>query len=95
MDRKAGQIQVQKAKMAMAVWGKNRHYRWAEIRREHFLKTASDCKLPDAAMIIDGLIEAAPSAIDKVGSRLPRGFPLRIADAIFDGLRKAVKTLSR
>ena len=95
MGRKAGKIQVQKAKMAMAVWGKNRHYRWSEIRREHFLKAASDCKLPDAAVIIDGLIEAAATAVDKVGSRLPAKFPLRVADPIFDGLRQAAKTLSR
>lgn len=95
MGRKAGQIPVQKAKMAMAVWGKNRHYRWSEIRREHFLKTASDCKLPDAAMIIDGLIEAAPGAIDKVARRLPAKFPLQVADPIFDGLRQAAKMLSR
>jgi len=95
MGRKAGQIPAQKAKMAMAVWGKNRHYRWSEIRREHFLKTASDCKLPDAAMIVDGLIEAAARAIDKVARRLPAKFPMQVADPIFDGLRQAAKMLSK
>jgi len=39
--------------MAMAVWGRNRHYRWSEIRRAHFLKTASDCKVPAADQLID------------------------------------------
>jgi serine/threonine-protein kinase HipA len=95
MGGKAGQIPAQKAKMAMAVWGKNRHYRWSEIRRAHFLQTASDCKLPGAATIIDELVEAVPSAIDKVGSRLPARFPPRVADPIFDGLRRAAKMLSK
>lgn len=93
MGTKAGKIQAQKAKMSMAVWGKNRHYRWSEIRREHFLKTASDCKLPDAARIVDGLIESTPTAIDRVGGKLPRRFPMHVADPIFSGLRKAAKTL--
>lgn len=95
MGKKAAKIQGQKAKMAMAVWGKNRHYRWSEIRREHFLKTAADCKVPDADRIIDELIERTSSAIDKAGEKLPPKFPVGVLDAIFDGLRKAAKALAR
>ena len=92
MGKKAGKIQVQKAKMA--IWGKNRHYRWSEIRREHFVKTGYDCKLPDAAKIVDELIEKTAEAIDIVGDKLPRSFPTHIANSIFDGLQAAAKALT-
>jgi serine/threonine-protein kinase HipA len=95
MGRKTGKIQVQKARMAMAVWGKNRHYRWSDIRREHFLKTASDCKVPAADRIVDELIERTPAAIDEAGRRLPPKFAMRVVDAIFEGLREAAKNLAR
>jgi serine/threonine-protein kinase HipA len=93
IGKRAGKIQAQKARMAMAVWGRNRHYRWSEIRREHFLKTASDCKVPAADGLIDELVERTPAAIDKAGEKLPPGFPTELADAIFEGLRKAAKRI--
>jgi serine/threonine-protein kinase HipA len=93
MGRKAGKLQVQKAKMAMAVWRKNRHYKWAEIRREHFEKTAADCKVPDAARIIDELAGSTPRAIAQVEKTLPRGFPGDVAEAVLTGLRKAARSL--
>lgn len=93
IGRKAGKLQVQKARMAMAVWGKNRHYKWAEIRRDHFEKTASDCKVPDAGQIIDELAERTPGAIAEVEKALPASFPGEVADAIFGGLRKAAQSL--
>jgi serine/threonine-protein kinase HipA len=77
------------------LWGKNRHYRWSEIRRENFLNTASDCKVSDADKILDELIERTATAIDKAGEKLPPKFPMEVVDAIFDGLRKAAKTLAR
>ena len=95
LGKRAGKIQPQKAKMAMAVWGRNRHYRWSKIRREHFLKTASDCKVPAADNLIDELVERTPAAIDKAGEKLPPGFPMELADAIFEGLGKAAEALAR
>jgi serine/threonine-protein kinase HipA len=94
MGRQSGKIQARKAKMAMAVWGRNRHYRCSEIRREHFLKTASDCKVPEAGRIIDELVERTPAAIERTAKELPPGFPAEVADAIFDGLRKAARSLA-
>ena len=95
MGKNAGKIQVQKAKMAMAVWRKNRHYLWSEIRREHFLKTALDCKVPDAVKIVDELLDRSATAIDKAGDKLPPKFPMHVADTIFDGLRKAATPAAR
>lgn len=94
MGNKAGKLQVQKAKMAMAVWGRNRHYKWAEIRREHFEKTASACKVPDAPRIIDELVENTPRAIAHVEKALPAGFPGDVAEKVLSGLRKAARSLA-
>ena len=78
----------------MAVWGSNRHYRWADIRRPHFLATARDCGLGNVAeSLIDETIARAPNAVDAVGARLPRGFPASVADSIFEGVIQAAKRL--
>jgi serine/threonine-protein kinase HipA len=91
---RAGQLSPQKVRMAMTVWGKNRHYRWSEIRREHFEHTAADCRLLNASDIIDSLVAQTPRAIDSVSRALPRGFPASVAEPIFAGITRAAKTLS-
>lgn len=93
MGHGAGRLAPQKAKMAMAVDGKNRHYKWAEIRREHFEQTALGCRLPDAPALIDELITATPPAIAQVADKLPADFPADLAGAVFDGLRQAADKL--
>ena len=40
-----GKLAPEKVKMAMAVRGTNRHYKWREIRRPHFERTATACGL--------------------------------------------------
>jgi serine/threonine-protein kinase HipA len=89
----AGRLAAQKVKMAMAVDGKNRHYKWAEIRRAHFEQTAQACRLPDAPALIDELVAGTPQAIAKVADSLPADFPEDLAGAVFDGLRQAANTL--
>lgn len=93
IGKRAGKLQPQKVKMAMAVWGKNRHYRWYEIRREHFLKTAADCKVPNADKLIDDLVDQTPAAIEATKGALPSQFPGDIADSILKGLRQAAQML--
>lgn len=95
MGTRAGQLSPHKVRMAMAVWRQNRHYRWAEIRREHFEQSAADCKLPGAADIIDALIERTPGAIAAVSGALPKDFPAAVAEPIFAGLEQAAKALDR
>lgn len=89
----AGRLATQKVKMAMAVDGRNRHYKWAEIRREHFEQTAQGCRLPDAPVLIDELVAATPQAIAEVAANLPGGFPEGLAGAVFDGLTQAAEKL--
>lgn len=94
MGHGAGRLAALKVRMAMAVDGKNRHYRWAEIHREHFEQTAQGCRLPDAPALIDELVAGTPKAIAEVADSLPANFPENLAGAVFDGLRQAAEKLA-
>ncbi len=81
-----------KVKLAMAVQGKNRHYRWKEIRVQHWLETGRRCGLPGSGRgILDAVLEAVPRAIAETGARLPPGFPEAVHAPIFAGLERATK----
>ena len=83
-----------KAKLAMAVSGKNRHYAFRDIQRRHFNAMAPRCSYGrDAEPIIQRLIAKTPGVIERVSAELPEGFPARVADRIFEGLRRTVAAL--
>jgi serine/threonine-protein kinase HipA len=91
----AGRLSSHKVKMAMAIDGKNRHYKWSEIRRDHFEQTAQRCHLPDAPALIDELVARTPQAVAEVAAKLPTNFPEDLAKSIFDGLNQAANALGR
>jgi serine/threonine-protein kinase HipA len=88
-----GKLAPQKIRMAMAVWGKNRHYRWNEISARHFLHAAKACSFGEMRAVLQELIEATPAVLEKVGDAVPAKFPAEIADSILAGLRKQVGRL--
>ncbi len=79
----------------MAVTGKNRHYRWAEIQPRHWMSTAARVGLVSTAAedILD-LTQQAPGVVERVSARLPTGFPESVSGLIFDGLLRAAKRLA-
>ena len=89
------QIDKQRLRMAMAVLGKNRHYRWDTISRRHWLTTAAACRFPREEMsrIIEECCDIATTVVDQAGAALPPSFPLPIAEAIFSGLASARERL--
>jgi serine/threonine-protein kinase HipA len=90
----ANQWSWHKAKLAMAVHGKRKHYAMRDITRRHFSTMAEQCGLGDIATpIVDRLVAATPGVIDAVGATLPRDFPARVAARIFDGLSRAAQRL--
>ncbi|MBS1190076.1 MAG: toxin HipA [Rhodocyclaceae bacterium] len=93
MGQGAGRLSSHKVKMAMAIDGKNRHYKWSEIRRDHFEQTALHCRLPDAPALIDELVSGTPRAIAEVADGLPSDFPENLAGALFEGLKQAANAL--
>ena len=93
----SSRIPLQRLRMAMAVTGKNRHYRWDAIAPRHWIDTARRQGIPaDATVdIIRNLIEHTEPVIDRVISELPRDFPEATATAIFEGLRASAYRLRR
>lgn len=85
----------QKARMAMAVTGKNRHYKWAEIQPRHWLATAAAVGLDATAREdIHNLRSQTSDAVDAVAGKLPAKFPRHVADPVFEGLLNAAKQLA-
>jgi serine/threonine-protein kinase HipA len=94
MGRGPRMLSPERVKMAMAVLGKNRHYRWAEISRRHFEMTARLCGIShEGKRIIDELVEVTPKVVDQVGTALPKDFPEAQARPILDGLSAAAQRL--
>lgn len=94
--RGASQFSMHKAKLAMALLGKNRHYHFKDVQRRHFNSTAARCfQRPDAEDLIGQVLERTPAAIDNVASKLPGGFPEKVAVSIFEGLRRSAEQLDR
>ena len=85
----------EKVRMAMAVTGKNRHYRRAEIQPRHWMSTAARVGLASTAAedILD-LTQQAPGVVERVSARLPAGIPESVSGPIFDGLLRAAKRLA-
>lgn len=83
------QLQFKKLKMAMALYGKNSHYKIDGIQKRHFIETAKTVQYSKikAAMIFEEVIDRIDFAIDEVSRELPNHFPERIADPIFKGMR--------
>jgi serine/threonine-protein kinase HipA len=93
---KQNQIHEKKLKLAMALHGKSKHYRIADIRRPHFNSTAHRCGLgSDMEAIIAATIENTPRVIDRVEAELPPGFPARIFETITNGLRRSARVLGQ
>ncbi len=88
-----GDIAQQKLKMAMALLGKNNHYRWSEILLRHWIDTAKRCRFPKKEMlaIIDQTLSNVEPVIQRVSKQIPRKFPEPIVASIFEGMRGAKK----
>jgi serine/threonine-protein kinase HipA len=88
------QLRWQKAKLAMAVTGNNRHYLLKGVQRRHFdamaRKSGHGASAED---LVAEILRTAPGAIAQVNAKLPAGFPSRVADKIFSGLADAAARL--
>ena len=88
------QLSWHRARLAMAVSGKNRHYELANVLQRHFNATAARCGWGDSAEdIIEALLARLEPAIDGAARQLPAGFPEDLAAAIFDGMRAQARRL--
>lgn len=81
-----GKLAREKIKMAMALQGKNRHYRWTEIRGRHFLETAKRCGLTDMKAVMEEVIAKTPGVVEQVRGRIPSQSTTQVASSILDGV---------
>jgi serine/threonine-protein kinase HipA len=90
----ANQYSLYEARLAMALLGKNKHYRYSDAQRRHFNSTVAKCFLrADAEDVIERVLARTSGAIDAVAGRLPSGFPERVAVSIFEGIARSAKQL--
>lgn len=92
----ASQFSRHKAKLAMALLGKSKHYNLEDIQRRHFNSTAArHFQRADAEDLIEQVLQRTPAAIDNVARKLPEGLSTKVAESIFQGLRKSAEVLER
>lgn len=90
-----GSLPAAKAKMAMSVKGKNRHYHWSRIQPRHFLTTAQNVGFPKsrATALISEITEQTEYVIQEVSTALPKDFPNNISGPIFEGMQSQADKL--
>lgn len=95
VGRRANQVPRQDAKLAMAVSGKNVHYRIEEILPRHWIAQGARVGLPAAEVeaMLAHAARSTGSVIEAVGATLPKEFPEDVADAVFSGMRRLSRKL--
>lgn len=83
-------IAPQKAKLAMAVRGGSNHYLIESIQRRHWIAQARQVGLgaETAERLIREVTEAMETVIAEAAELLPNDFPMDLAEAIFNGMRR-------
>jgi len=87
-------LDAHKAKLAMAVAGRNRHYLIRDIHRWHWIALSEKLGLSDGAQLIESLTDQIPHALDRIASRLSQDFPGDVFDAVNRGMRDAAKHIA-
>ncbi|KVK93505.1 type II toxin-antitoxin system HipA family toxin [Burkholderia territorii] len=90
------QLSPRRARLAMAVCGKNRHYVIGDIQPRHWIAQGTRVGLTEhdvRAAMADVATRTEP-VIAAVASLIPADFPADVADAIFDGMRRQARKLA-
>ncbi|WP_442879186.1 type II toxin-antitoxin system HipA family toxin [Citrobacter sp.] len=92
-----GGIPLKKAKMAMALQGKNRQYHFAMIQPRHFISTAAHVGFSEdtAYKMMKEMAARTEEVIATVAAELPTDFPEQISNAIFNGLSSQAARIIR
>nr|WP_112174451.1 type II toxin-antitoxin system HipA family toxin [Paraburkholderia unamae] len=95
IGRGRNHIAPQRASLAMAVRGRNRHYRIEEIYPRHWIEQGR--RVGFAAAQVEAMLaqvaQHTPRVIETVSKQIPAGFPEDIADAVFAGMRRLAARL--
>ena len=82
------ELALKKLKMAMALRSTNTHYFYSTIQLRHWIAMADHCRFSEIEMkaIIDDVFDNMQPVIDEVKNKLPKNFPEKIAESIFQGM---------
>jgi serine/threonine-protein kinase HipA len=80
------QVSPRRAKLAMALRGKNAHYHLHEIHTRHWQALAQQSGVPGAFDQMVALVLQVPDALERVATQLPAGFPEPVLTAIRRGM---------
>ncbi len=94
--RGANQLDVHRLRLAMALKGKNTHYRLRDIQRQHFNNTARLCGLGNSMEdLIAEVLDQVEQVLSATQAILPVGFPEDVFVAIRNGMLDAAGRLAR
>jgi serine/threonine-protein kinase HipA len=95
IGRRNNEIPYEKVKLAMALPGRRPHYQIKSLQRRHFERLGAMLGLgAKTSAIIDETVSAVPGAITAVTRELPRGFPVALAERVFDGMARHARSLA-
>lgn len=84
-------VSPHKVSMAMAVRGKNAHYKMRDIQPRHWHELAKrhGVAAEGSNSPFEQVIAQTPAVIERAKSSLPEGFPTEVSEAIVNGLAEA------
>jgi len=86
------QLPLQDAKLALAVTGRNRHYKLVEIQARHWQALALRVAGAPLWQRMRTLVESVDAALERVCGQVPPGFPAVVMDTISAGVRRQAAT---
>lgn len=93
IGRGAKQLDLHKAKLAMAVRSKNAHWKLGEIKPRHWDAVTRLAGLGSATALLEEIVRQTPQVVETVNKQVPTRFPAAVRDKIFDGLQRSAKQL--
>ncbi len=91
IGRGAGKLEYQKAQLAMAIRGKNAHTKLGEIQTRHWAGLARQTGVPGAFARMVELVETADAAVERATAKLPKAYPVYVAEKIVIGVGQQVR----
>jgi serine/threonine-protein kinase HipA len=82
------QLALEKVKLAMAIRGKNPHYRMKEIAARHWHDLAESAGVPGLWARMNELVAIAGKVADSIAEKLPKNFP----ETVYEKIRLGVLT---
>ena len=89
------QLPLQDAKLALAVTGRNRHYKLVEIQARHWQALALRVGGAPLWQRMRTLVESVDEALERVCGQVSPGFPAVVMDTISAGVRRQAVTFLR